>query len=188
MDQMPSVQKLTVEALTEEAFEPFGEVLAVKRREPDLAIAGLQGWIADFQTDAAAQLLFFTTGYGGLRFGTMERHFHITQTVIPVVGAQLVAVAAPTDPEDVDAIPNADEVRAFVAEEGAGYVMKAGTWHAVGRFPLRPPRADFIMVTDDATSTELIEKPQPEWGRTQWVDYKERFGTVFEFDTSGLSV
>lgn len=183
---MPRVQQLKVDALTEESFAPYGEVLAVKGRDPDLAIAGLQGWIADFHTDANAQLLFFTTGYGDLRFSAMERHLNVSQTVIPVTGAQLVAVAAPTDPADAEAIPTAEEIRAFLADEGTGYVMKAGTWHAVGRFPLHPPRADFIMVTDDATSAELVEKPQSEWRRTQWVDYEERFDTVFEFDAGDL--
>lgn len=181
---MPRVQQLKVEALTEESFEPYGEVLAAKGRDPDLAIAGLKGWIAGFHTDANAQLLFLTTDYGGLRFNAMERHVGVAQTVIPVSGAQLVAVAAPTDPTDAEAIPAEHEIRAFLADEGNGYVMKPGTWHAVGRFPLGPPGADFIMVTDDATSAELVEKPLSEWRRTQWVDYEERFDTVFEFDTS----
>ena len=183
---MPRIQELSVNALTEEWFEPYGELLTAKQREPELALAGLKGWVADFHTDAAAQLLFFSTGYSEPRFSMLERHHNVAQTVIPITGAQLVAVAAPTDPTDAEAIPAADEIRAFLADEGAGYVMKAGTWHAVGRYPLRPPRAEFIMVSDHATSAELLEKPQSQWRRTQWVDYEDRFDTVFEFDTSGL--
>ena len=182
---MTQIHKLSVDPLTEEAFAPFGELLARKSREPELALAGLEGWVADFDTDASAQLLFFTTEYAEPRFSALERHLHVAQTVVPVVGAQLVAVAAPTDPADGEAIPRPGEVSAFLAEEGAGYVMKTGTWHAVGRFPLRPPRADFIMLTDEATSAELTGE-QSTWRRTQWVDYEERFDTVFEFDTVGL--
>ncbi len=182
---MTEVHTLNVTQLTEESFAPFGELLTRKQREPDMAIAGLEGWVADFHTDASAQLLFFSAAYAEPRFSTLERHLHVAQTVIPVMGAQLVAVAAPTDPADAGDIPAAGEVSAFLAEEGAGYVMKAGTWHAVGRFALRPPGADFIMLTDDATSTELMGEPAS-WRRTQWVDYEERLNTVFEFDTAGL--
>ncbi len=182
---MADVHKLAVQPLTEEAFAPFGELLGRQQRDPDLALAGLQGWAAPFHADANAQLLFFTTDYSEPRFSAIERHHSVAQTVIPIVGAQLVAVGAPTDPDDPDAVPNAEDISAFLADVGAGYVMKAGTWHAVGRFPARPPRADFIMLTDEATSAEL-NGPQSEWRRTQWVDYEERFGTVFEFDTAGL--
>lgn len=178
---MPHVHPLRVEPLTEDAFAPYGELLAERSRDPDLSIAGLRGWTAAFEADASTQLLFFTTDYKEPRFVAMERHLHVAQAVIPVRGAQLVAVAAPTGPGDTDALPSPGDVRAFLAGEGQGYVMKPGTWHAVGRFPLSPPAADFVMITDVATSAELVERPPAEWRRTQLVDFEQRFDTVFEF-------
>jgi ureidoglycolate hydrolase len=179
------VHTLSVSELTEEAFAPFGELLVAKEREPDLAIAGLEGWVADFHTDAATQLLYFSAAHVEPRFTTLERHMHVAQTVIPVKGTQLVAVAAPTDPTDADDIPPPEAVSAFLAEEGVGYVMKPGTWHPVGRVARSPPGVEFVMISDHATSAELMGD-QAGWCRTQWVDYEERIGTVFEFDTTGL--
>ena len=111
--------------------------------------------------------------FEGRRFRLLERHFAVTQAFIPLEGSPaVVAVAAPTDIEDPDAIPRPEDVRAFLIDPGKGYAYKTGTWHSLDRYLLRPPGASFVILNVD---------PNP----TQFVDYAERFGVEFEVGRGG---
>src|SRR5262245_31982305 len=172
--------ELEVALLTAEAFAPFGAVLGVEDRPLDFQGSGIHGWATGFESDAGALLMVLESPYQGLRITMLERHLNVTQAAIPLGGPpSVIAAAAPTDPDDPEAIPDPAEVRAFLVDGSKGYVFAKGTWHT-NRYPLHPPAAVFFLVTDPATQDELVRLPEQEWKRTQQVDYETRFGVVFE--------
>lgn len=179
---MARVHEVRVEPLTEAAFRPFGELIAVKDRPPDFRGAGgTQGWAIDFQSGTPL-LMLLRTPYQGLAFKTMERHFNLTQTFIPLGGSPaVVAVAAPSDPGDRAAIPDPDQVRAFLLDGSCGYALARGTWHSLDRFPLEPPATSFVIITDRETQGDLEQAYAGAggWRLTQEVDFEVSRGVTF---------
>lgn len=169
---------IDVETLTEEAFRPFGELLAPADRPPDFTGINSVGWRARFESDSPAEVMFYRSSPASLRFSMLERHHHVTQSFIPLGHvSSIIAVAAPTGPDEA---PEPEAVRAFLLDGSAGYVLNAGIWHALDRYPLGQEPADVVIITDRATQHELeTNRPGP-WGRTEAVDYAERFGVSFE--------
>ncbi len=181
---MARVHELKIEALTEEAFAPFGEIIAAKDRSPDFrGPGGTFGWAVDFQSGTPLVMLL-RTPYRGLTFKTMERHFNLTQAFIPNGGSPaVVAVAPPTDPDDRAAIPRPAAVRAFLLDGTKGYALARGTWHSLDRFPLYPPQADFVIITDRETQGDLEQAYSGAggWKLTQEVDFETALGVTFRF-------
>ena len=83
-------------------------------------------WIPDYDEGGQTQLMSINSWYQGLRFTRLERHFDVTQTFVALgPSASAVAVSAPTDASDPDAIPAPDDVRAFLIDKPMGYILKA---------------------------------------------------------------
>ena len=180
VDESTHIVRLKVERLAPEAFAPFGEVLAAGEREPDFRGINSVGWRSGFASDSPAEVMFYRSRSAGLRFNVLERHHQVTQAFVPLGDTpSVIAVAAPTA---LDAVPEPEDLRAFLLDGTAGYVLRAGTWHALDRFPLTDDPADVVIITDRATQQELESNPGGPWMRTQAVDYAERFGVTFEFD------
>jgi ureidoglycolate lyase len=174
------VVRLKVEPLTAEAFRPYGEVLSASSREPDFTGINSVGWRAHFESDSPAEVMFYRSRSVGLRFNMFERHHYVTQSFVPLgTTPAVIAVAAPTA---AGAIPRPEDLRAFLLDGSAGYVMQAGTWHALDRFPLSDAPADVVIITDKATQRELESSPAGPWERTEAVDYADRLGVIFEFE------
>lgn len=172
---------IPVERLTEESFRPFGELVGTADREPDFRGITSVGWKADFAVDGPPMIMLLSSRSEGLRFRRLERHFGVTQTFIPLGGAPaVVAVAAPTDP-DPGAIPAPEDVRGFLIDGSAGYVLKRGTWHSLDRYPLMDQASQIVIISGRRTQQELEHAPQDQWKLTQDVDYQARFGVTFEF-------
>jgi ureidoglycolate lyase len=159
------IQELEIEPLTAEAFRPFGSLFDAKRRP-----AERRTLIYDkgFDVDGKTIIGVIWQPVAELTFTQMERHFNITQAFIPMSGSpSVVAVAAPTDPENPEDVPSPHRVRAFLIDGTVGFRYKVGTWHSLERFILRPPGATFVIVNVE---------PNP----TQLVDYRKKFGVVFK--------
>lgn len=166
--------------MNREAFEPFGEVLAPGEVEPDFFGINSVGWRASFASDSPAEVMFYRSNYAGLRFHMLERHHAVTQAFVPLGKTpSVIAVATPTG---ADEMPDPGDLRAFLLDGTAGYVLKAGTWHALDRYPLDRTHTDVVIITDRATQHELESNPQGPWERTEAVDYADRFGVEFEFE------
>ena len=158
------IHRLQIEPMTAESFAPYGEVLEPKERPA----TGRRFFPTDFRIRGRARVDVIWQPFEGRRFRLLERHFAVTQAFVPLEGSPaVVAVAPPTDPEDRDAIPKPEEVRAFLIDPGKGYMYRTGTWHSLDRYLLAPPGASFVILNVD---------PNP----TQVVDYGEFFGVEFE--------
>src|SRR6266542_1006976 len=170
---MPSVHEIRIEPLTDEAFAPFGQIIAAKDRPADFRTeSGTQGWAIDFRSGTPL-IMLLRTPYRGLSFTKLERHFNLTQTFLPVGGSPaVVAVAPPSATADRKTIPAPDRIRAFLLDGTKGYALGVGTWHSLDRFPLYPPDTDWVIITDHETQQDLTTG-QGGGQLTNEVDYAE---------------
>jgi ureidoglycolate lyase len=172
---MTTQHEIRAHPLTAEAFAPFGHLIAPRTGAPDYrGASGTEGWHMPFEAGRPL-LSLLRTPFAGLRFTKMERHVHVTQAFVPLGGSSAVVAVAP--PSDVLRIEN---IRAFLLDGSAGYVMRRGTWHSLDRFPLAPPHSDFLMITDHETQDDLTESyaGRGSWALTQEVDLGARYGTT----------
>ncbi len=177
---MARVHAIQIEPLTAEAFAPFGKLIGVDGRTPDyVAASGTQGWHVGFESGRPLVSLL-RTPFQGLRFRTMERHFHVSQAFIPLGGEHAAVAVAP--PSGDARMPSLDAIRAFLLDGSKGYVLHRGTWHSLDRFPLRPPDTRFVMITDHETQDDLTAASAA--GRpaalTQEVDLEGLYGATVE--------
>ncbi len=158
------IHRLPIEPMTAASFAPFGELIEPRETPSDER----RFFRIDFRIEGRTTVDVIWQPQAGRRFRLLERHFAVTQAFVPLLGAPaVVAVAPPTDPDDPEAIPRPEEVRAFRITPGKGYAYRTGTWHSLDRYLLEPPGASFVILNVD---------PNP----TQVVDYGERFGVEFE--------
>ena len=65
---MRTVHELRIEPLTQEAFEPFGQIISAKARPPDFRTeSGTEGWAVDFRGGRPLVMLL-RTRYQGFSF------------------------------------------------------------------------------------------------------------------------
>ena len=177
---MARVHEIRIESLTAEAFAPFGKLIDVDGRAPDyVAVSGTQGWHVGFESGRPLVSLL-RTPFQGLRFRTMERHFHVSQAFIPLGGEHAAVAVAP--PSEAASMPPLDAIRAFLLDGSKGYVLHRGTWHSLDRFPVRPPDTRFVMITDHETQDDLTvayaaKKPA---ALTQEIDLEQVLGVTIE--------
>jgi len=172
------VHTIHAEPLTSSGFGPFGQVLGPKEREPvtnrtflekglvrirDKIPAGrvsdfdvLDYWpgIADLSRDVL-KLGYLRPRLRPLRFSWMERHLKGTQAFIPIGGKRsLLPVAPRGDLNDEFALPDLDEIRAFLLDGARGVNLRVGTWHWTP-FPLEENAAFIILVREKAALEDL---------------------------------
>ena len=178
---MPRAHAIQIEPLTAEAFAPFGRLIDVGNGAPDyVGASGTQGWHVAFESGRPLVSLL-RTPFQGLRFRTMERHFHVSQAFIPLGGEHAVVAVAPPS-ADRGSVPELEAIRAFLLDGSKGYVLHKGTWHSLDRFPLRPPDSRFVMITDHETQDDLTaayaaSRPA---ALTQEIDVEALYGVTIE--------
>ena len=178
-----------VEALTASAFAPYGWLLAGGLAAPSHARPGLDVWALPFRAAAPVRLQIMRYRHQAMRFSQLERHVGVTEGRTPLAGsAAVLVVAGTTDNADPRAVPAPDVLRAFLMDGSCGVMFRPGLWHALDCFPLTPPYADFLFLSDEATETEIEAQSRPASGRwTHVVDYAETLGLGFAVsDPAGL--
>ncbi len=180
---MGQIVNVKAELMTEESFRPFGALLAPRADEADFHGLRSEGWKTPFEIDGSPLCMTLVSRFGGMRFSWLERHFGVTQSFVPLGSVPaLVAVAAPTDPEDPVATPAPEDVRAFVVDGSCGYVLKRGTWHSLDRYPLYPAEFRIVIISSQETQVELETADPADWRLTQQVDFEARFGITFQLE------
>ena len=117
--------KIVLEPLTQERFEPFGQVLDLP------ANPGRADYSKHLENRRAEARVCFRTSMTAastlpIKTTTMERHAHSSQAFVPVEGGQYVVMVAPNGP---DGGPDMTAARAFLAESDQGINYKASVWH-----------------------------------------------------------
>ncbi|MEO1203960.1 MAG: ureidoglycolate lyase [Pseudomonadota bacterium] len=127
----PNIRTLVAEKATPQALEPFGFVLGYNPDVEPMPIDFYDGTVkvrrlGEFVSDDQTELPVVTIQPRPLELRYVERHFKHTQAFVPLGGTPFLAVMAPpTDSE----LPELDDLRAFIFDGQAGFVMKQGTWH-----------------------------------------------------------
>lgn len=187
---MAEVVEIVVEPLSPETFAPFGEVVGPTTAETVSLGPDFQLWRNAFGVDGGIELMFGRYLHKPMRFHRMERHLAVTQSFLPLDGCRSVMVVAPpSDGPDSGDAPSPGGVRAFHLDGSRGVMLWRGTWHALDRFPVSPPHADFAFLTGRDTQAELERQatdgtpPQ----LTHLVDFRKRMGVEFQvLDPRGL--
>jgi ureidoglycolate lyase len=119
--------------LTQEGFQPFGEVLAFDQgvaRVVNDGYALRSDTPARLQASGGAPVLSVyraTPRMLPYDLTTMERHPFSTQAFIALTADRFLVVVAPAD---ADGLPDLDAARAFVGSRGQGINYRLGVWHA----------------------------------------------------------
>lgn len=157
------MQELVAQPLTEEAFEPFGDVLALRKTADKMINQGLCGRHHDL-----AQLDFGPGGRAGIslfdaepralpyQLDMVERHPEGSQAFLPMTDAPFLVIVAP----DEGGFPGAPV--AFVTKAGQGVNYHRGVWHGV-LTPLSAP--GLFAVVDRIGATPNL---QEHWFEDPW--------------------
>ncbi len=150
---MPRIHTLIVEPMTEESFEPFGELWCAEEKPSDRRILSP----TSYSHDGRSTVHVIWQPQGSLRFDQLERHFGVTQSFVQLSGDPAVVCAAPpTDPNDLNDVPPPEAVRAFLIDPGTGYSFKRGTWHSLNRHILDQCGATFLILNSAPNPTQLV--------------------------------
>ena len=182
----PQIKKVKIEKLTEEAFEPFGEVLGPKVVAPSAkSPSGGIAWFSNYSVDGTALVAFNIKPYKKppteYLCHRLEQHRDVTQAMIPLEGKPGVLLVAPPTPWRSQ--PEIDEFKAFLLDGSSGVVLNKLTWHnsgldgATSLFPLYPPALNSIVLHGREEWDDVIKEGG---ALTHHVDLKEAFGTVIQ--------
>ena len=168
------IYEILLEKVSGKLFDPFGQLLCEKKDAPDFTGDGMESWALKFSSEQNVELMFNRFHYKAFEFSMLERHFHVTQAFLPLGGMPMVMIVSePTDPKDRSSIPNPEDIRAFYIDGNIGVMLWKATWHALHRFPARPPYVDVGLITEVETQneleTELKVGANPK--RTEAIDY-----------------
>ena len=180
---------IALETLTHEAFAPFGAVLSPPKTEPAWKRPGHESWrFQDFDMDGTLDLKVSRFFHKPFEFSMMERHLTYTETRMPLSGAQAIFVAAPSrDWKDMNELPDPASLRAFLLDGSQGLLAAKGTWHALDTFPVKPPHATFVILTEKETQLEIEHASNPETtARSHVADYAPSGIKVRVVDPKGL--
>ena len=186
---MSKLIDIPLEKLTHEAFAPFGQIVGELPGTPGWARPLLDAWKMTFAIEGKAELRVMRYHHQALEFHLLERHLAVTESRVPMGGAQAVMVVAPPTPVGRPTkAPDPASLRAFHIDGTVGLMLWRGTWHALDCFPLKPPFADFAFITEVETEDEIETSKDPIDGkRTQLVDFQALADTRFRVvDSQGL--
>ena len=148
---------LKVEALTKEAFGPFGHVLLRNPGSPLIKATPPQ--FSDrmpFEVDdGTAEFVYALLQKRDFSFSALERHVKVTQGFLPIFGGPAIITVAPaTDPKDPESLPDVNSVRAFLLESNTAFVLHRGVWHGT-ILPLEESFG-YILATRKETTDESV--------------------------------
>jgi ureidoglycolate lyase len=114
------------EALTAEAFAPFGQVIS----RGDMLI--------ELRGEEVFHLNVLHYDRRSLRCDHLNRHHRATQALVALAGKSTLLLVAPKEC-DMSTTDHLEHVRSFVCDGSAGVNLALGTWHW-GPYPL----ADYV--------------------------------------------
>ncbi|HWU01841.1 MAG TPA: ureidoglycolate lyase [Novosphingobium sp.] len=128
---MTQTLTLPLEPATAEALAPFGSIMGAASGAPEVPVDFYRGAVrmsypARFECEHPVDITLARVAPRPNEVRYMERHFQHTQAFLPLGGKPFVAVMAPPGEGD---LPDLAQVRAFLFDGSAGFVMHRGTWH-----------------------------------------------------------
>lgn len=152
---------LRAEALTPEAFAPFGQVLtSTGRRRLPINTYGdkLDLWREGIETDQPIEWFIVEGRDRGTGVLFLERHQQLGQAFIPVGGRGFFTVVAAPDAPERDGFPALDALHAFWVPGDAAIQLHRATWH---ENPMPAEDGTRLLVTSHANLT-LAHQQNPD--------------------------
>ena len=169
---MATIVEVKAEPLTAGSFAPYGQLIGAGEEPADYARPLLDVWRLDFRADARTRVQIMRYHRQPMTFSRLERHVHVTEGRIPLGRARAALAVAGATGEARDSMPDRDSVRAFRFDGSCGILFAPGIWHSLDCFPLGSPSVDFVLLSDEATETEIESWREPASGRrTHVCDY-----------------
>jgi ureidoglycolate lyase len=126
------VTTLSVEQLTAEGFDPFGDIVVAPARDADAAGPGWRWWgeMVSIRGDGRP----WGVGYldlapTALQFDWAERHMRSAEGVFATDGDIFLYVGPANDLDEPSRIAPFEDFRVFRIPAGSGVVMSPGVWH-----------------------------------------------------------
>jgi len=139
------LREVKVKALDRRSFEPYGTLIELPGREPDISDSSLDYWGGLTEIDIERpQASFLVVKKRDFLLDRIERHVRITEVFIPLEGVSVFPLAPPKDVENPRAEVPIDEIEVFLLDGSKGMVFKKGVWHWVP-FPITE-RATFAVI------------------------------------------
>lgn len=155
---------IRVQTLTDEAFKPYGKVIAVPTRLPDTSDEVLQWWgnEAALPADGPVGLGMMKVRRRDFIVPKFERHLKTAELLVPLEGPSFVAVAGSGPDGSGPANP-----AAFMLDQGQAVVLNAGTWHWLP-YPLQAEAAFMVVFRRDTSQDDL-----------EFCDLEQRLGNLY---------
>jgi ureidoglycolate lyase len=190
-------KEVAIEMLSEEAFRPFGGVIALPENEEGKRRVDMQPnctriphadlWsIFDLDFNGRSAHIGWVRYYRRkLEFHTMESHLEETEGLIPYGGApSLIACAPRTNPSDKEAVPDPDSVRAFLLDGTKGIVFHRAVWHR-HVYPLGE-WTDLIAILSEGHGKIRESEAHRGNSETILVDFHKTHGVTLDLVIKGL--
>lgn len=148
---------IKVQTLTKEAFAPFGHVLMLNPGQPLIKpdppqFTDRMPFSVD---DGEAEFVYALLERREFKFSSMERHLKVTQGFFPLYGGPAIITMAPaTESSDLETLPSADSIKAFLLDSHTAIVINRGVWHGM-IFPLEE-KFGYILATRKQTTDESL--------------------------------
>lgn len=143
MATLPREVRLKVLPLTEEAFRPFGEIIAPQTYNAPPADVDLD------LSQGRPRFYMMTIKERGVSFDRITQHRKVTQCLASADGSGwYIGVAAGRDGEDGGPEPRIEDVHAFAVPGQVAVKLHRGTWHA-GPYFKAPEMAFFNLELAD---------------------------------------
>jgi ureidoglycolate lyase len=157
---MPIVVQIKAQPMTAEAFSPYGELMEARERPSE----NRQFFPVGFESDGQTTISAIWQPKQGTRFTQLERHFGVTQSFVQIEGGTAaVAVALPTGPDDLDAYPRPEDVKAFLIDPTKGFMFRRGTWHSLNRYIFDSTGATFVILNSRPNPTQIVDYEKGCW-------------------------
>jgi ureidoglycolate lyase len=142
------VIRVKLEAISREAFAPFGEIIDAK---PDMSRRNHVAPVMNLRPHATANLCVVRPPVVGfpLIIQEMERHPFSTQAFLPLSGVPYLLVVAPAD----EAGPDLSQLRAFQVPGDRGISYGVGVWHT-GMALIGQPGGMAMLVHEDGSAED----------------------------------
>jgi ureidoglycolate hydrolase len=141
---------LEVEALTEGAFAPFGEVLRRPPASADATGSGWQWWgeVSHLPNDGRRWAFgYLALGPAPLRIDWAERHLRSPEVIVASSRDIAVYVAPATSGDDGSTRPSLDRFRVFEVPAGSAVILDPGVWHGAP-FTMSGPTSAFVLLLE----------------------------------------
>ena len=124
--------ELSIQELTEQAFGPFGKIIAQPDRGEDAQGPGWKWWGENALMESADrpyQIGYLDLKPAELKFDWAERHMRSAELIIPTGGNCLVYVAPPDYPNEPERMPPLERFQVFKVRAGQAVLLDRGVWH-----------------------------------------------------------